>query len=110
MPSCVIDGVQHAGIPLDAKGEPAFLGDGGPNWKFDWNAFRSGDKRELIRQATSACNRDDCRIMERGAQSGLVGYTPTYDRNGNLLNKPVGVVWRFSCLVCGRSMSASAGG
>lgn len=60
---------------------------------------------ELIRRAASACERRDCRIMERGAQSGLVGYVPTYDRNGNLLNEPVGVVWRFSCLTCGASLA-----
>lgn len=36
---CIIDGIEYDDIP-EYNGEPAFLGDGGPNPDFDWDGWR----------------------------------------------------------------------
>lgn len=45
MPKCTIDGVEYDEIPVDKNGEPAFLGDGGPNPNFDWADWEQDNAR-----------------------------------------------------------------
>jgi hypothetical protein len=42
---CEIDGIAYDYIPVDWRGEPAFMADGGPNPDFDWRWFRGRRKK-----------------------------------------------------------------
>lgn len=41
----------------------------------------------IIPQLTQDCPREDCAIQDRGSTSTLLAWSPTYDKNGNRIDK-----------------------
>lgn len=53
---------------------------------------------------TPDCDRTDCVVQEGGSMSTCIGWTPTYDKFGNLLNSdPNKTTSMMSCITCGKN-------
>jgi len=49
------------------------------------------------------CEREDCRVIVLGRMTTLLGWSPTYDKHGNLIDKdPNTVTTHYQCTVCGK--------
>lgn len=52
------------------------------------------------------CPREDCRIQNLGGYTTCLGWTPTYDKYGKLLNSdPNTTTWSYKCITCGKQWS-----
>jgi hypothetical protein len=50
------------------------------------------------------CDREDCRIERGISTTTLMGWTPTYDKYGNQLNRdPNKTTTQMRCTACGKS-------
>ena len=50
------------------------------------------------------CEREDCRIVSLGSYTTCLGWTPIYDKHGNLLNSdPNKITTEYKCTVCGNN-------
>lgn len=49
------------------------------------------------------CEREDCRILNLGSSTTLLGWTPVYDKYGNDISvNPNKTTTHYRCSVCGR--------
>lgn len=57
----------------------------------------------IFQEFSADCQRDDCRIQNKGGTSTLLGWSPAFDRNGNqVAQDPNRYVTVFQCATCGK--------
>lgn len=60
-------------------------------------------QKERIEAVTEGCS-GECRIADHGGHRTLLAWTPTYDRDGNLLNSdPNTYTCLMDCRTCGKA-------
>jgi hypothetical protein len=60
--------------------------------------------KDIIKELTEACEEKDCRIEDLGSTRTLLGWYPTYDRDGYLVSSdPNTTTTHYKCSVCGMS-------
>ena len=63
-------------------------------------------KNKTIREMTKDCRRDDCNIIDLGRTTTLMGWTQSYDKNGNPQNSdPNTITTTYKCTKCGQIWS-----
>ena len=64
-----------------------------------------------IQKLTKNCSREDCKIVIGRQAMTLIGWFPTYDKNGNVQGKdPNTTTSEYSCSTCGKKWRVRSGG
>jgi len=59
---------------------------------------RAGGQKPLV-----DCDREDCRIQNKGSSTTLMAYNPIYDKYGNDIGRdPNKTTTWYKCLTCGK--------